>query len=653
MLDRAVALFGTTQPVPERIELRAGPVSATLEDGALRWIRLGGVEVLRGIAFLVRDRNWGTANPKIADLKVEQKADGFTVTFAATCRTGDGELPFAAEIVGKADGSLRFTGTASPAKDFTTCRTGFVILHPLERVVGCPVEVTHVDGTKRRARFPAFVDPEQCFFDVRALSHEALPGVWATCTMEGDAWEMEDHRNWLDASFKTYVRPLALPYPYVIEGGSKVTQSATLTFSGTLPKAPKAAGSTAVEVSVGGLSGTRMPLIGLRAPLQWMDEAEAAVDLVRRAGPQLLNGRIDPREGHGVGEMQRLGALAATLGAGLALEVVVPCRRDPADELQEIAGQLRQARLRPESILVAPAEDRIRLGPGAPPPSLSLLGEVYRAARAALPDATIGGGSFGFFTELNRNWPPIGLIDYIANITCSVVHASDDRAMMENLHSYEHIVATVRAFAGDKPYRLIAASLGVDANPYGSPTPNPGNERITLVRMDPRHRGLFGAAWTLAMIGELARAGIHAVSPAAPAGEFGIVHRKLSYAQPWFDGLGRAAVYPVYHVIAGAAQAAGKPCVETISSDRARVLTASWREADGGTSLWLANLQDSPQRVALRGLGGGVLRVAVLDESTFEPAAADPDFLTKHAAARDARELELGAYGVARVQVGA
>ena len=53
---------------------------------------------------------------------------------------------------------------------------------------------------------------------MRALSHEAVPGVWATCTMEGDAWEMEDHRNWLDASFKTYVRPLALPYPYTIEG---------------------------------------------------------------------------------------------------------------------------------------------------------------------------------------------------------------------------------------------------------------------------------------------------------------------------------------------------------------------------------------------------------------------------------------------------
>src|SRR5206468_10943460 len=38
VVDRAIALFGTLQPVPERIELRAGPVSATLEDGALRWI---------------------------------------------------------------------------------------------------------------------------------------------------------------------------------------------------------------------------------------------------------------------------------------------------------------------------------------------------------------------------------------------------------------------------------------------------------------------------------------------------------------------------------------------------------------------------------------------------------------------------------------
>src|SRR5689334_16470114 len=142
MIERSIALFGTTQPAPEQIALKAGPISVTFEAGALRWIRLGDVEVLRGIAFLVRDRNWDTPAPLLSNLQIDQTERGFRVTFSALCRTDDGELPWSAEIVGEADGTLRYTGTASPATDFVTNRTGFVVLHPLERVVGCPVEVT-------------------------------------------------------------------------------------------------------------------------------------------------------------------------------------------------------------------------------------------------------------------------------------------------------------------------------------------------------------------------------------------------------------------------------------------------------------------------------------------------------------------------------
>ena len=398
MLDRAIALFGTAQPIPERIELTAGPVSATLENGALRWIRYNGIETLRGIAFLVRDRSWNTASPQLSNLAVQQTEAGFRVTFDALCQTPDGELAWSAEIIGESDGMLRFTGTANPASDFLTNRTGFVLLHPLEGVAGCPVEVTHVDGTRRQARFPELVDPEQCFFDLRALSHEVVPGVRATCRMEGDAWEMEDHRNWLDASFKTYVRPLALPYPYTLKAGSSITQTVTLSFAGSAPAAARRTVDAAVEVTLGRPSDGRMPTIGLRAPLQWMDRAVEVSELVRHAGPQLIIGRIDARAGHGVKEIRRLGDLAAAAGAGLALEAVVPCRRDPSLELTELAGQLREAGVRPESIALAAAEDRIRLEPGAPPPPLALLGEIHRAARVALPDAFIGGGSFGFFT---------------------------------------------------------------------------------------------------------------------------------------------------------------------------------------------------------------------------------------------------------------
>jgi hypothetical protein len=616
----------------------------------LRWIRLGGVEVLRGIAFLVRDRNWVTPSPLLSDLTVERRAGGFRVAFNALCRTEDGELPWSAEIVGEADGTLRFVGTASPAKDFVTNRTGFVVLHPLERVVGCPVQVTHVDGTKRRARFPEFIDPEQCFFDIRALSHEVAPGAWATCTMEGDSWEMEDHRNWLDASFKTYVRPMALPYPYTIAGGSGVTQKVTLSLSGTVPSVSKSDDDGPVRVALGGAT-TRMPAIGLRAPLQWMDAAMETVDLVRRAGPQLLGGRFDPRAGHGVKELRQLGALAESIGAGLTLELVVPCRRDPSEELAEFATQLADSKVRPESIAVALPDDRIRLEPGAPPPPLSLLGEVHRAARAAFPDAIIGGGSFGFFTELNRNWPPIGLVDYITHVVCSVVHASDDRAMMENVESFQHMTRTIKAFAGDKPYRLIASGLGLDIGPYGAPASNAENKRGTMVRMDPRHRGVFGAAWTLAAIAEAARGGLQAISPAALAGEFGIVHRRLNYDQPWFDDRDRAAIYPVYHVVAGLAHAAGRPCIDAIPSDRTRIAALAYREPDGATCLWLANLREAPQHVHLPRSEGG-LKISRIDETTFEAAATDPKFLQSGEAAHSGREIEIGAYGIARIRIG-
>src|SRR4029453_8403656 len=77
MVDRSIALFGTLETAPTRIELTAGPISATFENGALRWIRLGDVEVLRGIAFLVRDRRWDTPSPEISGLDLQRAQGGF------------------------------------------------------------------------------------------------------------------------------------------------------------------------------------------------------------------------------------------------------------------------------------------------------------------------------------------------------------------------------------------------------------------------------------------------------------------------------------------------------------------------------------------------------------------------------------------------
>ena len=68
---RAVKLYGTDEAVPEQRVLTAGPVTATFESGQLRWIRIGEAEAIRAIAFLVRDRNWGTAVPEIGDIEID------------------------------------------------------------------------------------------------------------------------------------------------------------------------------------------------------------------------------------------------------------------------------------------------------------------------------------------------------------------------------------------------------------------------------------------------------------------------------------------------------------------------------------------------------------------------------------------------------
>ncbi len=51
---------GTDETSPESITLKAGALTADLVAGGLRTIRYQGREVLRAIAYVVRDKDWGT-----------------------------------------------------------------------------------------------------------------------------------------------------------------------------------------------------------------------------------------------------------------------------------------------------------------------------------------------------------------------------------------------------------------------------------------------------------------------------------------------------------------------------------------------------------------------------------------------------------------
>ena len=126
-----------------------------------------------------------------------------------------------------------------------------------------------------------------------------------------------------------------------------------------------------------------------------------------------------------------------------------------------------------------------------------------------------------------------------------------------------------------------------------------------------------------------------------------IVHARRDWAQPHFDDLGRTAVFPIFHVIAGMAAAAGAPRVEAEASDPARVAAVGYGK-NGQTVLWLANLRPEPQQVALEGLRGE--RVLMLDEESFEAATTDPTGFSAGSKPLKGGRVTLGAYAVARIE---
>lgn len=222
-------LFGSELQPPASEFIRCGGVSAEVAGAQLQGVFLDGFEVLRGAGLVVRDPWWGSH-----------------ALLQRHCETQAGATHWQRQVHGvvldardrealewQVQLNVRATGVyievrLRALRAFVTCRSGLMVLHPLRGVVGLPVRVTHGDGREEHGRFPDTISPGQPFFDIRALRYQPAPGLWLDWSFSGDVFEMEDQRNWSDASFKTYNRPLAWPCPYRLEEGEEVLQSLRL-----------------------------------------------------------------------------------------------------------------------------------------------------------------------------------------------------------------------------------------------------------------------------------------------------------------------------------------------------------------------------------------------------------------------------------------
>ncbi|MCY0096735.1 hypothetical protein [Hoeflea ulvae] len=624
--NRQIFETGTTQPRPARQSVTAGHITAVIDAGALRQISFGPVELVRQIDFPVRDENWATLQPDVTSETLEDTPGGFR--FERHFEVADGALSCRVIFEAHEDGTVTATGEATARRSFITNRTGFTVLHPLSGVTANPVTVTTPAGEQQRRTMPDAISPGQPIFDIAGLGFD-IHGVSLKIEFEDDVFEMEDQRNWSDASFKTYSRPLALPFPYEIEAGATVRQTIRLRISGDAAAAATDSGTPAIRL--GPPMDEPVPELLLVAQADWLPSADETrllaqgrfKSLVLRTGPETADADI----------AAAARALDAT-GGWLDLEIILDGDRPAGPQLDRVVSACLKAGIAPRHVTALPSAYLMSHQPTAPWPDGLTPSEACEAAQHAFPDARTGCGMLTNFTEFNRCPPDPGLAEFITHGNAATVHAADDWSVVQTLETLPDIFRSARAIGGEHGYRLGLTAIGMRSNPYGKAvSPNPEQLRLTMATWDPRARALFGAAWAVAALARTEGFEVGAMALAAPVGPFGVLSRAGPVARPWYDDHPQASVYPIFHALSFIAEGGLRYRVFGVP-EGVHVIAFATRTA---TRLLIANPSDTPRQVRLAETGRG----ATLDAESFEAAACDPAWFDNSSAPLPSRSLIL------------
>lgn len=639
-LEKNVLLYGRPDPLMEATTLTAGPVSLRYAGGDIRYVRLGDHEILRRVYAAVRDHNWDTITPRIHNERIEQDADSFRVTFDAVHVQGDVDFVWHGSISGEADGTVTFQFDGEARSSFKRNRIGFCVLHPTH-LAGQSCVVRHVDEQEEDGQFPLYISPHQPIFDIRAITHEVTPGVQAEVLMEGDTFEMEDQRNWTDASYKTYCTPLRIPYPAQVEAGTEIHQAITVRLHGDIPPTSKPASKAEQTLRITDRSAP-VPAIGLGMAGHDTELTEAEIAQLKALN--LAHLRVDlrfDREDSWAFDLRQATEAARQLGIGLEMAVFLT---DAADaELDGLRAAFDETR----------------------PPVMRWLifhegttdAATLQLAREKLGDtgAPIGAGTDFFFTELNRQRPPAADADCISYSLNPQVHAFENVDLVETLPTQGDTVTSAQQFSAGKPVIVSPVTLKMRRNPNATgPQPEPDPDTLPPA-VDVRQMSLFGAVWTLGSIKSLAESGAASVTYYETTGWRGVMETAQGSPLPGRFQSIPGAVFPLYHVLADVGDFAGGVVILSEPSDALTGNGLVLRQ-DGRTRILLANYTPDPQTIHLPDIKEAA-QVRTLHADNAEAAMRDPEAFrqqpgTPVPATSDGLRIELTPYSVARVDVG-
>jgi hypothetical protein len=649
-LSRNTLYYGKDEPLPRQIALRAGPLSLVYEAGDLRYIRLGEREILRRVYVALRDHNWGTVTPVLSNIQMDIAADSFNIRYDVENKQADIDFSWRGTITGDAQGTITFSMDGQARSTFRRNRLGFCVLHPVD-CAGQVCRIEHINGTTDETPFPQFIAPQLVidgtvkpvhpFDEMRAMSYPVLPGLWAHIHFEGDVFEMEDQRNWTDASFKTYCTPLRLPFPVEVQAGAAIHQAVTLSLKGQVPAEAETA-ETGLSVSVGSTPSQPLPRLGLGGASH--GQALNLQELSRLQALKLSHLRVDlPLWEPDYPDKLRQ-ATAEANALGIELEVALFLTDQAETELKQLVNLLAEIKPPVWAWLIFHQAEKLTSENWIKLARPYLTG--YNQA------ANIGAGTNVFFTELNRGRPPVELLDLVCYSLNPQVHAFDNLSLVETLAAQAATVESARQFIGDRPLAVGPVTFKMRFNPNATgPEPEPAPGALPP-QVDERQMSLFGAGWTAVSLKYLAESGVQSLTYYETTGWRGVMETGAGSPLPdKFQSL-PGAVFPLYHVLADVGDFAGGEVTPARSSHRLLVDGLALHK-DGRTRLIIANLSAGLQQVTVNNLPLQV-KVRLLDEINVAAAMQLPEEFRRQAG--DVRhstagklQLQLPPYAVVRI----
>jgi hypothetical protein len=652
MLSKSIMRTGSEQPLPTQVPLCAGPLSLIYENGDLRYVRLGQRELLRRIYVAVRDHNWDTVHPMISNLEMQIDDSSFVIAYTARHQQGDVDFMWRASISGADDGSIEFCMDGEALSTFRRNRIGLCVLHPMS-CAGDKAFIDHTDGTVEGSRFPLQIAPQlqidgvirplYPFADMRALTHQVTPHLVARVGFKGDVFEMEDQRNWTDASFKSYSTPLQLPFPVEVASGTKIVQTVTLTLDGAQIEDQKIGDreeGDAVLLVIDAERAKPLPPLGLGVASHDQPLSGREIELLRALNLSHL--RIDLQLAE-TGYVERLTEAiwqADALNVQLEVGIFVS---DDAD------GELSMLRRRLDTLAMPVC--RWLIFHRAEKSTSSVWVDLAQQHLGSYAPAKFGAGSSAYFAEINRCRPHMSNIDFITYSLNPQVHAFDNASLVETLEAQAATVDSVRHFAGGNGIIVSPVTLRPRFNPNATgpgSEPKPGTLPPTV---DPRQMSLFGAAWTVGSLKHLLGSGLEAVTYFETTGWRGVLEQEVGCPLPAVFCSEPGMAFPLYHALADVGEFAGGEILAVTTSDSLSVDCLAVRRGDDAMLL-VANFTSHPQQARIEGLGL-LGRLRLLDESTFAAATGSPQQYRQEtrpiSVNGDRFSLDLAPYSIVRI----